>query len=352
MAIKGLTMLNDMKISTRLIFLLVFMLVILVELLAVVLALAAGDHTIFWEQLALISMFAQWLALLNAALICIWRKRLNALPVVHSLLLTFVLLLITSLVLSIAVIFIGRSVGFYTFAASDWQAFFILRNLAISAVIYAVVLRYFYIQHQWQLQIRAQSHAQIQALKARIRPHFLFNSMNTIASLISIDAGKAERAVEDLAELFRASLKDDTEHSLEAEFTLVRSYLDIETLRLGERLQIAWKQASALPLDIEIPALCLQPLVENAIYHGIEPMAAGGTIAITAQIENNRLCLVVSNPTNGSGRMKAHKSNHMAQDNIRQRLSLMYAHEAAFEIIHADGRYSVTLKIPLAQNHI
>jgi two-component system, LytTR family, sensor histidine kinase AlgZ len=330
----------------------VFMLVILVELLAVVLALAAGDHTLFWEQLALISMFAQWLALLNAALICIWRKRLNALPVVRSLLLTFVLLLITSLILSMAVIIIGQSVGFYTFAASDWQAFFILRNLAISAVIYAVVLRYFYIQHQWQLQIRAQSHAQIQALKARIRPHFLFNSMNTIASLISIDASKAERAVEDLAELFRASLKDDTEHSLEAEFTLVRSYLDIETLRLGERLQIAWQQAGDLPLDMEIPALCLQPLVENAIYHGIEPMAAGGTIAITAQIENNRLCLVVSNPTNGSGRMKAHKSNHMAQDNIRQRLSLMYAQEAAFEIIHADGRYSVTLKIPLVQNHI
>ncbi|HEX5636268.1 MAG TPA: histidine kinase, partial [Gammaproteobacteria bacterium] len=174
----------------------VFMLVILVELLAVVLALAASDHTEFWEQLALVSMYAQWLALLNAALICIWRKRLNTLPVVRSLLLTFTLLLLTSLLLSYVVIFLGRQIGFYTFASPLWQTFFLLRNLAISAVIYAVVLRYFYIQHQWQLQVRAQSHAQIQALKARIRPHFLFNSMNTIASLISIDAGKAERAVE------------------------------------------------------------------------------------------------------------------------------------------------------------
>lgn len=329
----------------------VFMLAILVELLAVVLALTPGDRSTFWEQLAMISMFAQWLALLNAALLCIWRKQINALPMVRGLVLTFILLMFTTLLLSYAVIIIGRMIGFYTFATSDWLQFFYLRNLAISAVVYAVVLRYFYIQHQWQLQVRAQSHAQIQALKARIRPHFLFNSMNTIASLISIDASKAERAVEDLSELFRASLKEKTEHSLEEEFTLTRSYLDIENLRLGERLQIDWQQAANLPLDMEIPGLCLQPLVENAIYHGIEPLADGGVIQITAQIENNRLCLVVTNPTNGSGRMKAHKSNHMAQDNIRQRLALMYGHDAAFEITQDAGQYSVAIKIPLAPSH-
>lgn len=328
----------------------VFMTVILVELLAVVLALAAGDRSVFWEQLALISMFAQWLALLNAALICIWRKRLNALPVVRSLLITFTLFMLTSLLLSVVIIFLGQVTGFYTFSTADWQQFFLLRNLAISAVVYAVVLRYFYIQHQWQLQVRAQSHAQIQALKARIRPHFLFNSMNTIASLISIDASRAERAVEDLSELFRASLKENTEHCLAAEFQLVRSYLDIEKLRLGDRLNIDWQQAEDLPLDMEIPALCLQPLVENAIYHGIEPRQDGGVIRITAQIENNRLCLVVSNPTNGSGRMNAHKSNHMAQDNIRQRLALLYGQAAAFDIDHSQGHYSVTLKIPLDPN--
>jgi two-component system sensor histidine kinase AlgZ len=326
----------------------VFMLVILVELLAVVLALAPGDRDVFWEQLSLISMYAQWLALLNAALLCMWRKRLNALAIVRGLLTTFGILMLTSLLLSLAVLFIGNRIGYYSFATNDWLHFFLLRNLAISAVVYAVVLRYFYIQHLWQLQIRAQSHAQIQALKARIRPHFLFNSMNTIASLISIDAGKAERAVEDLAELFRASLKDKTEQTLEQEFDLTRSYLDIEKLRLGDRLQIDWQQAADLPLDMEIPALCLQPLVENAIYHGIEPIAEGGLVRIAAQIENNRLCLVVSNPTNGSGRMTAHKSNHMAQDNIRQRLSLMYANEAAFECQHHADHYSVTIKIPLA----
>ncbi|MDQ1362290.1 MAG: His kinase protein [Pseudomonadota bacterium] len=325
----------------------VFMLAILVELLAVVLALAPGDRNTFWEQLAMTSMFAQWLALLNAALLCIWRQRLNALPVVRGLVLTFILLMFTTLILSYAVIIIGRMVGFYAFAAPDWLQFFYLRNLATGAVVYAVVLRYFYIQHQWQLQIRAQSHAQIQALKARIRPHFLFNSMNTIASLISIDAGKAERAVEDLAELFRASLREKTEHSLEEEFALTRSYLDIEKLRLGERLQVDWQQAADLPLDMEIPGLCLQPLVENAIYHGVEPMAEGGLIGIAAQIEIYRLCLVVTNPTNASGRMKAHKSNHMAQDNIRQRLALMYGADAAFESRQDAGHYSVTIKIPL-----
>ena len=328
----------------------VFMLVILVELLAVVLALVPADGNVFWEQLAMISMFAQWLALLNAALLCVWRKHLNRLPVVRSSLLAFAMMIMTTLLLSFTVIYVGRYVGFYSFTSSDWLQFFFLRNLAISAVIYAVVLRYFYIQYQWQLQVRAQSHAQIQALKARIRPHFLFNSMNTIASLISIDANKAERAVENLSELFRASLQEETAHSLAAEITLTRSYLDIEKLRLGDRLKIDWQQADALPLDMDIPALCLQPLVENAIYHGVEPLPEGGVIHISAQIENNRLCLVVTNPTNGSVRMKAHKSNHMAQDNIRQRLILLYGNQASFEYQQQSDHYQVSIKLPLAPN--
>ena len=324
----------------------VFMLVLLIELLSVVLALA-GDHTVFWESLALISMYAQWLTLLIAGILCFWRKQLNALPVVRSAILIFTLMIMTTILLSFTVVYLGELVGFYSFLNKEWLHFFYLRNLAISAVIFAVVLRYFYIQHQWQLQVRAQSQAQIQALKARIRPHFLFNSMNTIASLISIDATKAERAVEDLSELFRASLQEDTVHSLEAEIALTRCYLDIENLRLGDRLKVDWHQESNLPLDMEVPTLCLQPLVENAIYHGVEPLPQGGVIQISAQIENNRLCLVVSNPTNGLSPMKLHKSNHMAQDNIRQRLRLMYAEQSSFECQQLTDQYRVTIKIPL-----
>ena len=211
-----------------------------------------------------------------------------------------------------------------------------------------VVLRYLYIQAQWKINLQAQSHAQIQALKARIRPHFLFNSMNTIASLIQIDANKAEKAVEDLSDMFRASLMEKTSHSLADEIALTRSYLDIETLRLGERLQTQWIE-NVSDTSIEIPALCLQPLVENAIYHGIEPLEQGGLIKIQVNIENNGLCLSITNPVSGRGRMHANKSNHMAQDNIRKRLSLLYGDKAVFEVKETGDQYKVTLGIPLKQ---
>jgi two-component system sensor histidine kinase AlgZ len=324
----------------------VFMLVLLVELLALMLAFSAGMNG-FWERLAMISLFAQWLALVNATLLCLWRRWLNNLNVIHAAFISFGLMLAVTLVFSLAVLQLGKFAGFYANVPSDWIQFFMLRNLLISGAVYAVMLRYFFIQHQWQIQVQAQSHAQIQALKARIRPHFLFNSMNTIACLISIDAGKAEKAVEDLSELFRASLQEKTEHSLAQEIALTRSYLDIEMLRLGDRLQVEWHQAQDLPMDMEIPTLCLQPLVENAIYHGIEPLTGGGVIKIDAQIENNRLCLIVTNPLSGSGRMKAHKSNHMAQDNIRQRLNLMYGSNASFDTLSTADSYIVTIRIPL-----
>jgi two-component system sensor histidine kinase AlgZ len=226
------------------------------------------------------------------------------------------------------------------------KLYFILRNLAISGIIYAVVLRYFYVQHQWRLNLQAQSHAQIQALKARIRPHFLFNSMNTIACLVHIDADKAEKAVEDLSDLFRASLQEKTSHTLRDELDLTASYLNIEHLRLGERLSAKW-QLDDSAMEIEVPSFCLQPLVENAIYHGIEPVAEGGEIKISAQLENNRLCLGVSNPVSEQNVMSRHQGNHMAQSNIRTRLVLMYGDEAEFTINAEPDLYTVSIGIPI-----
>lgn len=325
---------------------LVLMLVLLAELLALVLTLAAPIEKIhFWNRFALISMFIQWVALLNAALLCGLRGLLNQLSVLKSSLFSFSLMMLISLIFSLLVVAYGDYVG-VTLYAEEHARFFVLRNLAISAVIYAVVLRYFYIQWQWKHHLEAQSHAQIQALKARIRPHFLFNSMNTIASLITIDAGKAEKAVEDLSDLFRASLQEKLRHTLGDEIQLARSYLDIEQLRLGNRLQIQW-QLDTPDQSIEVPTLCLQPLVENAIYHGIEPQPDGGIIKIAAHIGNNSLCLSVSNPIHHNKQMQHHKGNHMAQDNIRTRLQLTYGEKASFEIHTEQEQYQVTLKIPV-----
>jgi two-component system sensor histidine kinase AlgZ len=224
--------------------------------------------------------------------------------------------------------------------------YFLLRTAIMSAVIYAVLLRYFYIQQQWKIILQASALAEIQALRARIRPHFLFNSMNTIASLISFQPEKAEKAVEDLSDLFRASLIESNSNTLDDELSLINSYLDIETLRLGERLKLQWnidKNAK----DTEIPALILQPLVENAIYHGIEPLPEGGEITISAILTDSHLSISVQNPVTALTRNRQHKGNEMALDNIRQRLQLVYGGLATFTSNETKEEYLVTLKIPL-----
>lgn len=325
----------------------VFMLLLLVELLSILLALVpAGQSVDFWSRLALISLFAQWLGLVNASLLCGLRNWLNRQSVPVCTAVSFILMLLVTLAFTLLVMNYGYDTGLIDNQYRHEPFYFVARVLSISAIIYAVLLRYYFVQHQWRANLEAQSHAQIQALKARIRPHFLFNSMNTIASLVHIDANKAERAVEDLSDLFRASLKEDTIHTLEDELELVRSYLGIEHLRLDNRLQVEWLLDNQAE-DIEVPALCLQPLVENAIYYGIEPTAEGGNIKISAQLDNNRLCLSVSNPLSEQTIMSRHNGNHMAQENIRTRLSLIYGKEASFIIKAEPQLYTVSVGIPI-----
>ncbi len=323
----------------------VFMLVLLVELLSLLLAMAPSSSSGFWDRLALISMFAQWLALINASLLCTLKTWLNKQAVEVCSVISLTLMLSITLGLSGVVIYFGDYIGLGKLSEHD-IVYFVLRNLAISGIIYAVILRYFYVQHQWRSNLQAQSHAQIQALKARIRPHFLFNSMNTIACLVHIDADKAEKAVEDLSDLFRASLQENTSHTLKDELDLTASYLDIEHLRLGERLSAKW-QLDEMAMDIEVPLFCIQPLAENAIYHGIEPVTEGGEIKISAQLENNRLCLSVSNPVKEQNSMSQHQGNHMAQSNIQTRLKLMYGDEAEFTINAEPSLYTVSIGIPI-----
>ena len=143
----------------------------------------------------------------------------------------------------------------------------LIRDMLIALVLGGIALRYFYLSQLLQRQSEAELQARIEALQARIRPHFLFNSMNIIASLIPVDAEKAEQVVEDLSELFRASLNTDAQLvPLADELSICRKYASIEQLRIGERLQMDWNVLEPLPA-VKVPALCLQPLLENAIYH-------------------------------------------------------------------------------------
>jgi two-component system sensor histidine kinase AlgZ len=321
----------------------IFMLVLLTELLAMVLSSVPAANA-FWDRFAFISMLMQWIGLINAAILCKLRSRLNMMPNRANIISSFCLMMLVSLGLGFLIITINSWLGIDDFT-SPLGEHFILRIAIMSAAIYAVMLRFFYIQQQWKLHLLAHSKAEIQALRARIRPHFLFNSMNTIASLIALSPEKAEKAVEDLADLFRSSLNEQNDNTLADELKLTRSYLDIETLRLDERLQIDWSIDSSLE-KTEIPALCLQPLVENAIYHGIEPLPGGGTISISASKQGKKLVLAVGNPI-GDQKISLHKGNHIAQENIKQRLQLVYGSDAKFNINETKSEYLITLEIPL-----
>ena len=323
-----------------------FAVVLLTEILAIVLALAASSSSSqFWDYLALSSFLMLWIALLNAGTLCLLRHWLHKQKQNICLIISFCLMMSISLLVTLLVNTV------FEFNDNTLDTLFLLRVMTISAVIYFLLLRYFYIQQQWRLNLAAQSHAEIQALRARIRPHFLFNSMNTIASLIAISPETAEKAIEDLSDLFRASLSEQNMSCLSDEIELTKSYIAIESLRLGERLQTEWQIDDNL-LEIEVPSLCLQPLAENAIYHGIEPIEKGGKIHISALQIDNRLRLSVSNPLMSEKQSSAFKKgNQMAQNNIKRRLKLVYGNKGNFIINDTKENYTVSLLIPLDVIH-
>jgi two-component system sensor histidine kinase AlgZ len=329
----------------------IFLVVLFTEVLAIIFAMATASSSVqFWDYLALSSLLMLWIALLNAAVLCLLSSWLHKQKESHFYIFSFTLMMSISLLIS--VITSKMADLFYAeFEKNTFDAFFLIRVMTISAVIYLILLRYFYLQQQWRLNIAAQSRAEIQALRARIRPHFLFNSMNTIASLIAVSPETAETAIEDLSDLFRASLRENNMSYLSEEIELTKSYLAIESLRLGDRLQIEWQIDQNL-LDTEIPALSIQPLAENAIYHGIEPIRKGGKILISALQVDNKLKLSISNPLMPENKSSVFKKgNQMAQDNIKQRLKLVYGNKGEFSINDTKDSYTVSLLIPLDVKH-
>jgi two-component system sensor histidine kinase AlgZ len=188
------------------------------------------------------------------------------------------------------------------------------------------------------------SEARLQALQARIRPHFLFNSLNAVLSLIRKDPKRAEGALEDLAELFRTVMADNRQLiTLRDELSLCRQYLNLEQLRLGERLRVDWRLDPAAE-DALVPPMVLQPLVENAVYHGIEPGVAPGSIEVSIERRNDRLWLQLTNPYHADYQHR--QGNHMALANIRERLQLHFDVEASLNTRIADGRFEIGIAMP------
>lgn len=317
-----------------------FMLVVTSELLVLVLSIVqAESHWIDWNYFGLLSLFVQWTVLTSAALICLLRRWLAGLTIPRATAVIVAIVLLDVLAFSL----FADSVLHPRPGVEAWQG--VAKKLLLALLITLMVLRYFYLQFQWQQQRESEMQARLTALQARIHPHFLFNSMNTIASLIAVNPERAEDAVLDLSELFRASLRTgDRLIPLADELDLCRRYLAIEKLRLVERLALDWHIEDGLELQA-IPPLTLQPLVENAIYHGIQPRPNGGTVKIEAYRKGPSVYLMVQNPRPAPDH-GGHDGNRMALANIQLRLHALFGEPAVLKHSHQNDIYTVTLRLP------
>ncbi len=326
--------------------------VLIVELTALLLTLARQSATIdFITDLARTSMFLLWIGLAGAALLCALRSRLARLSVTAGSAAVIALIASVIAAVSVCAYIFGRTPlvveagGAGLFPARP--GVFVLRNVAIGVIVTGLALRYFYVAHEWRRSVELRAAARVHALQARIRPHFLFNSMNTNAALTRSNPPRAEAAVQDLADLFRASLADRGDTiTLAEELEVARTYQRMEQLRLGARLQVDWR-VDSVPANALVPGLMIQPLLENAIYHGIEPRAEGGTVTISGEVSGDLVTIVVRNPHDPLPGQR--EGNRLALANIRERLSLLYGERALMKSGRFDAEYIVTLRFPLIE---
>ena len=321
-----------------------FVLMLVGELVALVVVLSPQDSPREWlPRLGTTSVYVQWLVLLNAVVLCSLRAALQRLPTLAGFLLAWSAAIATSALASAVVCRIDQALAFGLTVPPGETVRFVFANAAICALIAAAVLRYLFVLERWRERVHAAAKAQVDALQARIRPHFLFNSMNTIAGLIRARPADAERTVEDLAELFRAALgHDDALGTLGEELDLVERYLDIERLRLGERLRTDIDVAT-LPRDLPLPRLLLQPLVENAVYHGIQPLPQGGTLSIHGRRDGGCIEIVFANPLPpGLGARR----NGVALANVRARIGYHFGARGELRVEPQADRFVVRVRLP------
>jgi len=315
-------------------------------LLAAIILLAPGkDFMGDLESLGIQAMFLQWLGLTCLAVLCLLNRWLINLSPVMSTVTIFIVIQLITLMVSEFAYRLTLMQPMLRELQPEQHGLFLAKNTIISMIISSVVLWVMHLLQQLRIHIEAESQARIRALQARIRPHLLFNSMNTIAALTQIDADAAEQAILDLSEIYRVSLKSGSSIStLQKEMDLTRHYLAVEKLRLGKRLQILWDIDDAT-LNVSIPALTIQPLVENAVYHGIEPRSDGGWISIAAVLDKE-VKITITNPLPTRDDDTLRRGNQMAIANISERLGILYGDRADLQSSQDTESYYVLLTLP------
>jgi len=296
--------------------------------------------------LGITTLYAQVLALVTAMGVCVVRAWLSRLSPRGAWLGSWIVAVLVAAAFSYSAGIVGTVSGVGPGRA--YFGLFVLQSILAVALVSVALFRYLFMRAQWQAQLLAQAEARVQALQARIRPHFLFNSLNTIASLIPEDPVGAERATEDLADLFRGSMRRaDRLISLSEELDLAEKYLFMEQRRLGDRIRIDW-QISELPKGASVLPLTLQPLLENAVAHGIQPRIDGGEVRVYGRSEKDNIVITICNPL--APETYESRGNGMALANIRERLELAFGPTASL-ITHQDKeQFFAVLSLPYVEN--
>lgn len=339
---------NNSRLPVQCDLAMLFVTAVVAEMVVIVLSLhdwmnGRFDFTLLTHS----SLLAQWIVVVSNLILCLLHPWLIRLPGIIPAVLAFQIAPLVTALSTGGIVLLDAQLSMGLVPDKHEIETLVWGNTGMVMLVSAALFRYLYIRAAWQERIKLEAQARFHALQARIRPHFLFNSMNTIASLIASRPEQAETVVEDLSELFRAALNSDqNKRSIRHEIKLLDQYLAIEALRLGRRLKVNWMRKE-IHGDERIPALMLQPLVENAIYHGIQTCVEGGTIDLDLWVESDDIYFTVSNP------YQAHVSegHGMAQKNIRDRLDLMYGGQGLMTISQTQSNYTVTLKIPLDNTH-
>jgi len=323
--------------------------IIIAELLALVITLVTRRFTlnIFWDLL-LISIFVQWIALTSAGTLCALRHRLNQMPRYYALGATYLMLLAITFAISEASVWLLYAANQLESPRPEWYGYFHVQNLSVSLVVNALALRYLLGIHELQQRTVSEERARMQALKSRIRPHFVFNSLNIIASLTRSSPAKAEHAIEDMADLFRMMLSESENLvPVHKEIEIAQKYIALEKLRLDNRLDVNW-DSGKFPRKAIVPVLTLQPLLENAIRYGIEPSAEGGVINVQLWEEGEKIHITVTNPL--PKKRKQHLDEGLdgqALNDIRRRLQTHYGDSTTLTNRENDGIFVVEVVLPI-----
>lgn len=303
-----------------------------------------AESGLLW--LSVLSLYAQALAMVTVGGVCISRAWLGRLSARGAWLGSWVVAVFVAMAFSYTAGIVGTVLQLGP--GRENFAMFVLQSVLAVALVSVALFRYMFIRAQWRAQLLAESEARVQALQARIRPHFLFNSLNTIASLIPDDPVGAERATEDLADLFRGSMRRaDSLISLSEELDLAEKYLQMEQRRLGDRIRISW-QVDELPDGAFVLPLTLQPLLENAVAHGIQPRIDGGEIRVYGRSEKDNIVITICNPLGPADHIAP--GNGMALINIRERLQLAFGSNASLITHQDDEQFFAVLSLPYVEN--